>query len=109
MLATKKQNEHWWEESSEIHKAGEEKFGRDWFKNGCTCGACRVARRIEEACRELPDCCNFDPLDTRTVQDCVWLATIELDLHEEGQDGCCTKREAAKLRKYLKKWSKVKP
>lgn len=59
---------------------------------------------FDDVVRELPDCCGFDPLAQTTVEDLVWLATIELDLHEEGQDGCCTKREANKLRRFIKKY-----
>lgn len=61
-------------------------------------------RQFEQAFRELPACCNADPLATKTVVDCTWLARIELDLHEEKEDGCCSKREAFFLRRYLKKW-----
>lgn len=64
---------------------------------------------LETARRELPSCCQCDFVAHREgIVDCVWEARIELDLYESREDGCCTAREAAKLRKYLAKcWCDV--
>lgn len=63
-----------------------------------------VTSDFNMAADELPTCCDFDPLKHKTLEDLLWLARIELDLHEEDQDGCCTKGEAQQLRRFIKKW-----
>lgn len=70
--------------------------------------ATKIDTSLEAARAELPACCACDFVAHREgIADCVWEARLELDLYDRQEDGCCTKREAAKLRKYLVKWAPI--
>jgi len=67
--------------------------------------------KYEQAKKELPQECNFDPLTQKSVDDLVWSAITELDFVMEGQDiyRDISHRERkeliTKLNKYIDKYS----
>lgn len=52
-----------------------------------------------------PDCLSADICDARDLDEAVWLAIIQLDLIEEGQDG--TEHYTSKNVKEIKAWIKA--
>jgi hypothetical protein len=75
----------------------------------------RPARRnpgstFDQAFRALPACLQgFDPLRHKTVADLVAMAQFEVDLYNEGDDGCDihTWKQLAKVSAYIKKFGGV--
>ena len=52
----------------------------------------------------IPACAPSECFDSPTFEEAVYFARLELDLIDEGQEAaeCYTKREVARLRKFVK-------
>lgn len=50
----------------------------------------------------MPECLvgADDPYRVHTADDFYWLTVHEIDLFEEGQDGCCKRSDIPKLKKF---------
>lgn len=59
-------------------------------------------KAFARAYNELPAGALFD--GHKTVKDLVWISQIEIDLHEEGQDGCLSLTIIKRHRRFVNKW-----